>query len=293
MARLARRLYLHCVRTLTAPLTAPGLIAAWLRPDRLTNRAVAARLAARARTQPALTLAVISDTHFPGDGAADLHAAVAAMRPDAILHLGDYADEGGLFELLRHLTNWNLLHQDRHAGMLHVLGNHDKRTLGRFWFERLFGPCRAVLELGPWRLVVLNNTAKQGAFSIGDVDLLNGLARPPRPTILAVHKPPRWEHWSYHAAPERVPELFQAAGAAGVQLALCGHCHVFDEQVLHGVRVVLTGGGSLPGGEFGFGTPGRHLVKLTLPSDGKQPPEIEVIRLAAQGADQGAGEAQG
>lgn len=280
MGRFAKRFYLHTVRALTGPFLLPPLIGAWLAHRRLDNRWIAGRLRQRATANGGtLSLAVVGDTHLENDGAADLHQAVADFQPEAILHLGDYADEGGLFETLRHVANWDLMHQTQHQGLLHVLGNHDKRTFGRFWFERLFGPSRIALDLGMWRLAILDNSEHPG-FSAADVAWLEQLAAKPQPTVLAFHKPPRTERWPRHGAelPAGI-DLWGAARRAGVRLALCGHCHVYDEQEIDGIRVILTGGGSLPGSDLGFGTPGRHLLKLVLPGDGTQPAQVHKIDL--------------
>lgn len=284
MDRLLKRLYLHTSRTLTGPLLLPPLIGAWLAQHRLPNAAVAARLKAAAASHGGeLKLTVVGDTHYSFDGAADLHQTIHTLAPDGVLHLGDYADEGGLYEVLRHLANWDGMHQDRHAGLIHVIGNHDKRTFGRFWFKRLFGAPRGAYDLGAWRLILLDNTEHPG-FYTQDAAWLATL--PPKPSVLAFHKPPKTPKWPRHAA--EIPagvDLFGTAAQIGVQLALCGHCHVYDEQEIAGVRTILTGGGAPVGADLGFGTVGRHVLQLTLPADPSQGPAVRKVELGRAAVD--------
>src|SRR4249919_1496767 len=167
------------------------------------------------------TVLQISDTHLraepntPADRDPDaaLLATIDAVRDvpaDLILLTGDLSDDGSLpaLERLRQIVG------QLSAPIMAVAGNHDDPRTVRV----VFGDTDTV-ELGRWRVLGVESVIP--GEDHGAVDLAGLIQRldhaDPRPTLLAIHHPPR--------SPSTNP-MFQLIGADEMLAALHDRPHV-------------------------------------------------------------------
>ncbi|MCH7343640.1 phosphodiesterase [Pelomonas sp. CA6] len=224
-------------------------------------------------------LAQLSDLHLVRAGrlcmdrvdtAALLDAALAALRPlrpDALLLSGDLSDDGspasyaGLRERLRAL------------GLPCVLlpGNHDERGALRDAFPEQWpagtGPGEALCQdraLGPLRVLALDTLRPgraDGGLDSAQLDwLADALARQrDRPTLLALHHPPRALGLPFMDA----MRLFDGADALARIVArapqllklLCGHVHRHIETTFAGLPLSVAPSCAH---QIVLGAPGAH-----------------------------------
>jgi Icc protein len=190
----------------------------------------------------AVTVLQVSDTHLtasPGerrggrDPAARLGAVVAAWqdrgrRADAVLLTGDITDdasEAGCRRVAVQLARLD-------APVLAVGGNHDAGPE----ITSVFGPART-LEVGGWRLIGVDSQQPgrvEGAVGPAEVlARIDGMDL--RPTVLAVHHPPRGVSTHPWFQLEGGDELLDGlALRPQVRLVVSGHLHQpFEDRVGH------------------------------------------------------------
>jgi len=179
------------------------------------------------------TLLHLTDTHLgadPGefvlgrdaDGRlATVLAAWAATgeTADLIVHTGDCSEDGSA-AAIRRLAG---LLAPLGVPVLALAGNHDDPEAVRAAF-----PCATVAELGAWRVVGLATAAPQRTSGVIDVPAaLAALdALDTRPTVIALHHPPRCRsthEWFRLEGAE--PLLDGLAVRPHVRLVLSGHLH--------------------------------------------------------------------
>jgi Icc protein len=182
-----------------------------------------------------VTVLQLSDTHLvhdepdPGDPAspdAGVRRTLAALgdrRPDLVLLTGDLTDDGSLAACgrLRGLV------ERLGAPILAMPGNHDLPTT----VTEVFGT-DDTLELGPWRIVVVDTTIPDRHDGEVDVDAFCSRldAVDPRSTLVAMHHPPASPstHEMFHL--DGATELLDACAARPhVRGIVSGHLHqAFD-----------------------------------------------------------------
>ena len=168
-----------------------------------------------------VTVLQISDTHFRAephtpthrDPDAALSATIAAVRDlgaDLVVLTGDLTDDGSLPALERLRDTIGQLS----APILAVAGNHDDAPNVR----EVFGSVDTV-ELGAWRVLGVESVIPGQDHGAIDVDALVGRLDhlDTRPTVLAIHHPPR----SHSTNP-----MFQLIGADEMLVALHDRPHV-------------------------------------------------------------------
>jgi uncharacterized protein len=168
-----------------------------------------------------LTVAVLADTHY---GAIDRTkwsvgtvAAVNALEPDVVVHVGDIAD--GTVEQRRGQAA--ALGDVRARHRFYVSGNHEYISNAQAWLDHLaelgwtsLHNQHRVLERGDARLVFAGVDDVTGAYSGeaghgADLDAALAGTRADDPVVLLAHQP------------SEIPK----AVAAGVDLQLSGHTH--------------------------------------------------------------------
>ena len=121
---------------------------------------------------------------------------------------------------------------------LPVPGNHDYNTPGAAGYFGYFGAAAGdpstgyyATDLGTWRIYVLNsNCAAIGGCEAGSAQerwLRDDLAANPRACVLAMWHHPRFSSGE-HGNDPRTQALWQALYAAGAELVLSGHDHIYE-----------------------------------------------------------------
>jgi Icc protein len=254
-----------------------------------------------------LTLAQITDTHLLADPDAQLRGTptwqtlqgvlkqVAHHQPDGLLLTGDLADRGDrvAYERLKQA----IAPFQRPAYWLP--GNHDdvataEQVFHDPWLQGPEGVGLRAIDLGPWRLVLLNSVKSSARCGEGDLaaPLLAALdhslcQHPDQPTAIALH---------HHPVPIGIDWLdqIQLQNAADfwaildphpqVRVVLCGHIHF----ALHHHRPRAAGDSIAVYGSPSTGsqlkhpnpTPDHHLPGfrlLTLHGDGRH--DTRVVRV--------------
>ena len=204
---------------------------------------------------PALTLAQISDTHLLADITADLRGCnpwqslqavlqqLARHPIDGLLLTGDLADQGSeaaYGHLYRALQTWDL-------PVYWLPGNHDELVTLQAVFQahRFYG--LQAIDLGCWRLLLLNSVWPQAKFGEGYLatDQLHWLKNElhqhsAKPTLIALHHHPipTGIDWVDQMLLKNSAELLAVLDTfPQVQLVLFGHIH----QALQQQRISQSG----------------------------------------------------
>ncbi len=163
-----------------------------------------------------------------------------AIRPDAVLALGDTQYESGEASAYQasYQPSWGRF-LDR---TLAAVGNHEYYASGAAGFYGYFGDAAGSpdqgwfsAELGAWHVVVLNsNCAEVGGCSAGSpqeqwlrADLRASGADAPGACTLALWHHPRFSSGT-HGDETDVRALWQALTEAGAELVLSGHDHAYE-----------------------------------------------------------------
>ena len=124
-------------------------------------------------------------------------------------------------------------HKDR---MLPVIGNHEYHTPGAAGYFGYFGAeahgpgAYHAVDLGTWRVYVLNSECGQVSCSLGSPQLdwlIADLAANPRQCSLAIWHTPRFSSGP-HGDASWVGALWQTLQAAGAELVISGHDHDYE-----------------------------------------------------------------
>lgn len=172
----------------------------------------------------------ISDTHLRAEphtpAARDPDAALAAsldsvrnVVPDLVLLTGDLSDDGSVLALRR----LQALVEAFDAPVLAVAGNHDDAATTR----HVFGD-RAEVEVGAWRVLAVETLLPNVNHGAVDVDDLTRRldAADDRPTIIAMHHPPRspsTHRWFDLIGSESLLDALHVR--ANVRAIVSGHLH--------------------------------------------------------------------
>jgi len=148
-------------------------------------------------------------------------------------------------------------------------GNHDYLTAGAAGYFGYFGAAAGPAglgyysyDIGAWHLVSLNSEIAVGPGSVQLTWLQADLAAHPQRCILAYWHRPRFSSGANHGNSPAMQPLWDALQAAGADVVLAGHDHIYERFAPQeptgaadpsGIRefVVGTGGGTL----YAFSTP--------------------------------------
>ena len=202
------------------------------------------------REGPALTFAVLADTHDSCGGA----MASALLHPglDFFLHAGDYVGSGNAYD------HWLALHDDSRgllprSPLLPVVGNHDTMDGDGAHYRMIFasprnGPAGCAMtyccEIGGALFVALGDEMEPGLEQ-----WLRGVCRDTKKAwkILFLHSGPYTCYLSSEAYEQTMSAL---ARELGFDLVLSGHDHVYHRAAIDGVTYVQCGSsGGIPGGQ--------------------------------------------
>jgi len=202
---------------------------------------------------------------------------------------GDNAYENGTADEYANCYNpsWG-----RHKGRTHpASGNHDYNTSGASGYYGYFGsaagdPSKGYYSytLGAWHIVVLNSNIAMNAGSPQESWLRGDLAAHPVKCTLAVLHQPRFSSGPHGSSPAVQP-LWEALYAAGADVAVVGHDHLYERfapqtpsgqlDAARGIREFVVGTGGAPLYPFAISAPNSQVknnttygvLKLNLYSD--------------------------
>jgi Icc protein len=214
----------------------------------------------RGESEPAVRLALLSDTHIAGDRSDsyrgfspfDNHqktiGQVTALPFDGVIVNGDMARlEGKQVDYARFADMIEPL-ADRGA-LVVTMGNHDDRRNARKALSRLAGETQpveqkfvTVFEAGGLRLILLDSllatNIAPGQLGKSQRDWLNGYlaARQDRPTVVLVHHNPDPESDSALVDAARLLAILQSH--RHVKALLYGHTHVYRREQANGLHLI-------------------------------------------------------
>lgn len=239
------------------------------------------------RTFPAtarspISFIAIGDTRSDHATHARLVARVSAETPDFIVSTGDLVGDG------RVTADWDAFFRVegellRMTPFFPAIGNHDARgllnetQLGRWfgrsrYYEVVAGP--AVFLFVDTTLAYADGSA-QGAWLRGRLAAARAAKEAgERSWIVALHHHPAFSSARHGSDPSIQRELVPLYEAAGVDLVLNGHDHVYERLERAGVTYVVTGGGGAPLYEFQQALPesrvraeSYHYLRVTADTD--------------------------
>lgn len=221
-------------------------------------------------TQPSVTIVAAGDIAEcpPGAAAGSMAAATAALVTAgdvAVLTLGDNAYPDGAPEEFTGCfePTWGRLRQRLRPSP----GNHDYHTPGAegyyAYFGELAGPDRRgyySFDLGNWHLIALNSHVDASANSpqfrwlVADLKAAAGA----RCTLAY------WHHPVYSSGPHgndpRMRDVYEQLHAAGVDIVLAGHDHVYERLAPHDAAGAPDGARGIR--SFTAGTGGARLYRF-------------------------------
>ena len=186
----------------------------------------------------ARTLVAVGDIARCGSDGDDATAALVRERPRAtVAVLGDLAyDRGRTDEFARcYDPSWGPFKQRTRP----TPGNHEYLTPGASGYFAYFGkragkPGRGwyAYRLGSWHVIALNsNCGEVGGCARGSVQerwLRRVLASSRARCTLAYWHHPRFSSGNRHGASDDVEDFWRALSAAGADIVLSGHDHVYE-----------------------------------------------------------------
>lgn len=223
------------------------------------------------------TFIVMGDSRDDDEVFVRILKAAASYRPLFILHDGDAVSTGARKEYDRFLELVNSTVPD--IPFFVVVGNHEvKKKEGEKLFAEKIGPLDYVLDpagLG-MKIVALNN-ARYVLTSAQLQYLDEELSRGRKLNFTIMHIPPRTSRWdTKHCFSQGADELRRILTNRKVPLAFFGHEHVYDEDMIGGVRYIITGGAGAPLGSSGFGEAAYHFIVVKVKNGAAT---TEMVRL--------------
>jgi predicted phosphodiesterase len=194
---------------------------------------------------------------------------IKTLNPLFVLHGGDGVRHGCKEEINQFLDVVRKNSPD--IPFFFVIGNHEicgkeKHTGGgKKYFEDHVAPLNYAIDLKRLnvRVVLLDNTS----YALNPSQLVylrNQLTSERRYQFVAMHIPPTTNRWSFHTFSRGAPELIKILAENKVQTAFFSHLHFYDQDVVQGVKYIITGGGGAPLIPMGVGSPVYHIVVVTV-----------------------------
>ena len=209
---------------------------------------------------------------------AKLVARVLSEAPDFLVSTGDLVGDG------RDASDWDVFFKTEEALLrstpfFPAMGNHDAMgLLNETKLNRWFGRGRYYqVDAGPVILLLVDTTLAFGGGSVQAAWLEERLAAAKAAKaegraswIVAVHHHPAFSSSHHGSEPSVQRELVPLYEAAGVDLVLNGHDHVYERSESHGITYIVTGGAGAPLYDFGPILPqskvhvrAHHFLKVT------------------------------
>ena len=194
------------------------------------------------------------------------------IRPDFVIHGGDFVQSGKREEYMRFLKQFDSLD----VNALTVVGNHELYAEeGPEMYDSIFGKTDYYFDYGKYRFIVLSDNhqspkkSKRGYHYVDyyisnkQVNWLEDVLRNARDEgkypIVFAHVPPYQSGydttkvlgWSrYYPKPNleksNTIKFTNLLNKYGVKIAFFGHDHIFDRHEYGGTTVVISGGGGSP-----------------------------------------------
>jgi predicted MPP superfamily phosphohydrolase len=186
---------------------------------------------------------------------AALRRTLAQHPAEAVVHLGDFATEGG--ELEEWLAPFeSVAPLAREVPLLFVLGNHEllPDDTGRPHYERFFGRAFGeqayyVRRFGPLHLVVLDTNTDwpddEAQLTWAREQLASLRAAHPDDFILLLAHHPMFSG-SLHEDHMPLREALEAAAREHADLVFGGHDHTYERGTVDGLHYIVSGGGGSP-----------------------------------------------
>lgn len=237
----------------------------------------------RNQPRPATLFAVIGDTEGHNDILKSAIAEAKSRGASFLLHVGDITEDGSTeqFDLFRQTLT------DSGLPWLVAVGNHDIRGDDtRRRFSDAFNQPNMAVDLGDYRLVVLDNAERKVGFSDETLAWLENelTAHPKARYILAFHRPfnlPLSAIFGDDETPasRSTNQVFlNLIDRVRVETIFTGHLHVYLPYSLDGIRTFVTGGG---GGEAqaALGPLGQQSKHFLMVRADPQGVNVDVIKL--------------
>ncbi|MCM3515156.1 metallophosphoesterase [Nocardioides sp. P86] len=190
------------------------------------------------------------------------------LDPDRVLALGDLQYENGT--VASFAASWAKSWGRFSDRLLAVPGNHEYNTTGAAGYRDYLGaPTHAVVELGTWRVYLMDSNCEQDACA-AQIDWLTAdlAAHPATCTAVAMHHP-RWSSGA-HGPQLFLQPLWEILVDSGVDLDLAAHDHDyerFDRLDVTGHTVTGTAAGTR---QFVVGTGGKSFYEVREQRTGSQ-----------------------
>lgn len=225
-----------------------------------------------------ISFIALGDTRSDHSTHARLAARVGGESPDFIVSTGDLVGDG------RRESDWDIFFETegtllRSTPFFPAIGNHDARgILNETMLDRWFGRSRYYeVVAGPVIFLFLDSTLAYGPGSaqaawlqerleVAQIAKASGAAT----WIVALHHHPPFSSARHGSVGSVARELVPLYEAAGVDLVLNGHDHVYERLERNGITYVVTGGGGAPLYDFGDPIPesrvrvkSHHYLRMT------------------------------
>lgn len=246
---------------LLLPLAVIGLLLVW----------VVAVVAVPALQDPTVELAGAGDIAACGSPNSADTAKLLADSGARVFTLGDNAyPDGADPDFVCFDQTWGRFR----ASMLPVVGNHEYVTPGARGYVDYFGADAGTdgyyaTDVGTWRVYALNSECANVSCAEGSPQvewLAADLAANPRECVLAMWHEPRFSDGP-HGAQLAVQPFWDALYAAGAELVLGGHDHLYERFVAldpmgrpdaaNGITEIVAGTGGIGHVQFATNTPTR------------------------------------
>jgi 3',5'-cyclic-AMP phosphodiesterase len=200
----------------------------------------------------------------------------ASYKPLFILHDGDIVSRGTREEYDHFLETLQKTVPD--VPFFVVVGNHELKKKDKGLFKAKIAPLDYVLEpAGTGMKIVALNTAGYSLTPVQLQSLDQELSREGKLSFVIMHVPPRTGRWNTdHFFSRGAGELSRILAGRKIPMAFFGHEHLYDEDLIDGVRYIITGGAGAPLYNAGFGDPSYHFIVVKVKDNSAS---AEVVRL--------------
>jgi uncharacterized protein YjdB len=203
-----------------------------------------------------------------GGCAQDQTATLILNIPGTVFTAGDNAyEDGSLSQFMQYYDpSWGQFKSRTRPSP----GNHEYHTTNAPDYFSYFGTLAGPLglgyysyDIGGWHIISLDSEISMGAGSAQETWLKADLAASSSQCTIAYWHRPRYNSGDIHGDASDVQPLWQDLAAAGAEIVICGHEHVYERYE----PLDVNGNASATGiREFVVGTGGANLYSITTPS---------------------------
>jgi uncharacterized protein YjdB len=188
--------------------------------------------------------------------------------PGTVFTAGDNAYEDG--SLAQYMQYYDPSWGQFKSRTMPCPGNHDYHTAGAPDYFTYYGSQAGPsgrgyysYDLNGWHIISLDSEISMGAGSAQETWLKADLAASSSQCTIAYWHRPRYNSGDIHGDASDVQPLWQDLAAAGAEIVICGHEHVYERYE----PLDVNGNASATGiREFVVGTGGANLYSITTPS---------------------------